>query len=803
MHSVSSFRIFFTDSNSSILISQMTTLKLPVNGGSVLVHNVAYSDKISGTILSVGRLCTAGVVPCFDDLDLSLLVCGFLVTTTFKNNCWWMDVLTMGGTERLAAVPPSCDLSEIEMNPISQPSNTVLNLYKPLDLLALDVIGPFSSDTQGFCYLLTIRDHASTYSMVYPLKDQSDTPNAILDAIKQFQVQLRLTTKALRTENAREFTSASFTSLLSNLGVGFLPQENGEAERLNRTLGDMARLMMLQSKMPDRFWRFAYASACFLHNRLFLAPPAIIWRATLNCYALPFWSGCNCPCPRSAAMSQAISEGGVLPPAQTINVRQLAVMGPGKQQASSIRKRCAATLGQVPTERYFNNENTVMDTLPVAKDITIPEHLGQVLSGLLSHKWRKACKAELEQMLLRDVWEPVVKDNTMKTIGHRWVFNIKRCVDRTIEKFKACLIVRGDCQRPGVDCTETYAPTASLMLLRLVLAHAVCNNWVISSFDVSGAYLHSPVKETVFIEPPTFFFPELKGKALRLKKALYGMRQAGRCWWIFLLDILTQMGFAAMEVDQSLYLFHNSKVIVAIWIHVSNGVVALNSMAAMSDFRDRLCSEVDIKWQDTISQIVGLKCVFDKGEVVIAQKRLTDGIIAAYPRQVVKRDSPLPVLPKTFSAEKGDILDATPFCLVIGSLAYLVSGSRPDLAFAVNYLAPPKAHWDMLDHMVGYLLKTQHHQLKLQPEKVSLNLWSNTGWGGNLKQSQTSFMLKLGNAPILWCSKRQGVVALSTCAAEYIALSDSVQLLVQAICQLSHLSDSFDKTIFCNNQAAV
>ncbi|MBW0547715.1 hypothetical protein O181_087430 [Austropuccinia psidii MF-1] len=175
------------------------------------------------------------------------------------------------------------------------------------------------------------------------------------------------------------------------------------------------------------------------------------------------------------------------------------------------------------------------------------------------------------------------------------------------------------------------------------------------------------------------------------------MRQAGICWWIFLSDILTQMGFAAMEVDQSLYIFCNGKDIVAIWIHVDNGVVASNSSAAISDFKDRICSEVDIKWQDTISQIVGLECTFDKGEVVIAQKRLMDGIIAAYPRQVVKRDSPLPVLPKTFSAAKKDILDATPFCFVIGSLAYLVSGSRPDLAFAVNYLAqhsmaPSKAH---------------------------------------------------------------------------------------------------------------
>ncbi|MBW0481590.1 hypothetical protein O181_021305 [Austropuccinia psidii MF-1] len=64
-------------------------------------------------------------------------------------------------------------------------------------------------------------------------------------------------------------------------------------------------------------------------------------------------------------------------------------------------------------------------------------------------------------------------------------------------------------------------------------------------------------------------------------------------------------------------------------------------------------------------------------------------------------------------------------------------------------------------------------------------------------------MLKLSNAPILWGSKRQTVVALSTCAAEYIALSDLTRHLVQAINQLAQLAQDFKKMIFCDNQAVV
>ncbi|MBW0481713.1 hypothetical protein O181_021428 [Austropuccinia psidii MF-1] len=108
--------------------------------------------------------------------------------------------------------------------------------------------------------------------------------------------------------------------------------------------------------------------------------------------------------------------------------------------------------------------------------------------------------------------------------------------------------------------------------------------------------------------------------------------------------------------------------------------------------------------------------------------------------------------------DKGVVMDATPFRSVVGSLAYLVSGSCPDLAFVVNYLArhsmaPTAAHWEMSDCVVGYLLKTRKNGVMLRPGDLLLNLWSDAGWGSKLEHSQSGFILKLGDAPILWASK--------------------------------------------------
>ncbi|MBW0500491.1 hypothetical protein O181_040206 [Austropuccinia psidii MF-1] len=737
-------------------------LKIPVQGGHIIICDVPFSKKISGTILSVRRLCRAGVVPLFSKLKLSLLLNHFVVVTTFVNNCWWLDIFQNKGTNVSVAVTPSSCL--IEMNPISPSSSKSLSLRewhewlghacekavisflkqhvptfntkqwqpffceifaraksmhhlaractdilkeKPLGLLVLDIMGPFNTNAQGFRYILTVRDHVSTYSIVYPLKSRSEAPQAIISCITQLKVRLRLTPRALRMDKAREFTSSL-------------------------KWGDMAHAMMTQSGMPTRFWHYTYTSACYIHNRI------------------P-----NLRCANSLPYQELFGQTPVIATVYPFGAEAIVNL-PANQQPHKLVPRGVPCklLKPLMTGGYLADDNEAISSLPLAKDIVIPDHLSQAFSGSRKGDWTTVCLAELDQMKQRDVWEVVNKTPGMKTISHQWVFDIKCSIDGTVEKFKAQMVACGDCQRPGVDCTET------------------------------GAYLYSPVEETVLIEPPTTFLPHLKGKVLRLKKAPYGMKQAGRFWWFFLSGTLERMGFAATEVDQSLYLFHNDQEVIAIWIDADDGVVTSNSLGAISRFKMVLFGELDIKWSDQLTHIVGLNCAFGEGEVTITQGHLTNGILEAYPRQIIKHYAPLPVLPAGSAIPNQDALDPTPYRSVVGSLASLVRGSRPDLAFAFNYLAqhsmkPTAKHWLLLDHV------------------------SDAGWGGDLECSQSSFILKLGDAPIRWSSKQQTVVALYTCAEEYVALSDLTQHLLQAINQLAQLAEKFTNMIFCDNQAEV
>ncbi|MBW0504804.1 hypothetical protein O181_044519 [Austropuccinia psidii MF-1] len=592
----------------------------------------------------------------------------------------------------------------------------------------------------------------------------------------------------------------------------------------------MVRAMLTKSSMPSRFWKFAYALACYLHNWcpnslphqvLYGRPPSIATlypfgeRAIIHVPAVQQSHKLDVRGIECQILKPLLASGGWLlwDPENNQMIHSASAVFPHFQTAQSTQGLPAAhtqcdDTWQGPTEVFFAREERAIDSLLLAKDISIPENLKQALAGPDRHCWEQACLEELQQMKKHGIWKAIEKTPEMKTIGHHWVFDTKMGESGNVEKFKARLVACGDRQQPGIDCTEMYAPTASLMSLRLLLATACLQHWKVCSFDVSRAYLYSPVEETIWMEPPTHFMPFPIGKVLHLQKALYSMKQAGRCWWLHLLGILERLGFASCEVDMSLYVFCKDETIIAIWIHVDDGMIASNSPTAIEHSHEALCSNFEIKWSENMKQIVGLECVFGEDEVTISQNRLTNDILGAYPRKILQRDSPLPPIQTPASNIEGVIMDAMPFRSVIESLTYLVSGSHLDLAFAVNYLArhsmaPMATHWDVLDHLVGYLLKMRGHRIILRPGECALNLWSDAGWGGELERSQSAFMLKPGDTPILRGSKRQTVVALSTCAAEYIVLSDSTQHLVQEINQLTQLAQDLKKMIFCNNQAAV
>ncbi len=144
----------------------------------------------------------------------------------------------------------------------------------PLELVHSDLCGKMGEKSLGGAeYFLTFLDDNTLFAWVYPLK----TKDQVFEKFKNWQVQVKnysgCKLKTLRTDNGGEFTSTKFQSYLKSCGVRHeltipkTPEQNGAAERLNRTLVETTRAMLLDAKLSQKFWAEAVSTATYMRNR--------------------------------------------------------------------------------------------------------------------------------------------------------------------------------------------------------------------------------------------------------------------------------------------------------------------------------------------------------------------------------------------------------------------------------------------------------------------------------------------------------------------------------------------------------
>ncbi|KAI7944102.1 hypothetical protein MJO28_011630 [Puccinia striiformis f. sp. tritici] len=175
--------------------------------------------------------------------------------------------------------------------------------------------------------------------------------------------------------------------------------------------------------------------------------------------------------------------------------------------------RVVLHLGQEKTKEICEEQDSIINNLQAISDADIPTSLKNALKSPVAPTFKSGCLTkwdQVEQINTFDVEEKADKDS----IGTQFVFDIKRKADSTIEKLKARFVVRGFKQHLGIEMQSTFAPTASLTTLKMLLTLAIKNKWIINLLNITGAFVHSLIKETTYVDPPTKLFPHLDGKVL-------------------------------------------------------------------------------------------------------------------------------------------------------------------------------------------------------------------------------------------------------------------------------------------------
>ena len=233
---------------------------------------------------------------------------------------------------------------------------------------------------------------------------------------------------------------------------------------------------------------------------------------------------------------------------------------------------------------------------------SVPRSMSDALKREDGKQWQAAAEVEINAHLENGTWIPSPLPPGKKAIPCRWVFAKKYNADDSLERRKARLVAKGFQQRPGFDYIETFAPTVRMASIRTVLALAALEDLDLRSVDISHAYINGTLEEEIYMQQPDGFQFGKPGDVLRLVKSLYGLKQAGRVWYLELSNALKQEGFTRLQSDASLFLWRKGDVRIIMSVFTDDIIIASPSSAESDLMVARLSQHFKTYWSDKHSQ---------------------------------------------------------------------------------------------------------------------------------------------------------------------------------------------------------
>ena len=436
----------------------------------------------------------------------------------------------------------------------------------------------------------------------------------------------------------------------------------------------------------------------------------------------------------------------------------------------------------------------------------------------------KAINVELKNLKAAGTWDVVERPENTNVVDSKWVFRLKKDAEGRVVKWKARLVARGFTQVYGVNYFETFAPVARLASIRTILAIATRNNWEIDMFDFHSAYLNGVLDddEEIYMEqPPHHEEKERSRYVVKLKKSLYGLKQAGRKWYDSLCRSLAEIGFVRSAADPAVFYIRVGADVVVLAIHVDDTTITGSTAKLVNEFKGRIDQKFKITDLGSISWLLGLAIERDRvaRTLYISQRSYIESIIRRFNLEDAK---PLTIpidpnisLSKDHCAETEEEKKAmknVPYREAIGALNWVAVGSRPDIAFVVGQLAqfmenPVKVHWEAVKRVLRYLKGTKDVKLTYgKSGNRGLEAFVDAdGATQEHRRAISGFVVIIDGGAVSWMSKKQELVTLSTMEGEYVAATHAAKELLWLRRLIADIFRSLRQPIllYCDNQSAI
>lgn len=425
----------------------------------------------------------------------------------------------------------------------------------------------------------------------------------------------------------------------------------------------------------------------------------------------------------------------------------------------------------------------------------------EILNAPDKPKFQEAMNKEIDQHNNRKNWVLVPRSDVpdhLSVLPSVWAMRRKRDLSTgEITKWKARLNVDGSKQKYGLDYDETYAPVASWASIRLILLISCLNGWHRRQLDFVQAFPQAPVEKELYIEIPRGCniggHYTSQNWVLRVLNNIYGQKQAGKVWYDYLTKgLIDKINFKQSQHDPCI-LWRGNVILI---LYTDDTIITGPNVKAIDKAIKDISSLYEITSSDEVADFLGVNIDTNQatGEILLTQKKLIQSILKDLG---LAENSNL----RTTPAISTKILHAHPespifnehwhYRMIIGKLNYLEKSTRPDIAYAVHQCArfssdPRTEHAKAVKAIARYLAATKDKGIIFKPNYDGLECYSDADFSGNwLKEtaevdpttarSRTGYVLKYGGCPLIWASRLQTEIALSSTESEYIALSQSLR----------------------------
>ncbi|KAH9735120.1 hypothetical protein KPL71_017636 [Citrus sinensis] len=656
-------------------------------------------------------------------------------------------------------------------------SKNHVSTSKPLQLLHIDLFGPSRyASLSGKYYAFVIVDDYSRYTWVLFLANKDDAIDAFRIFYKKVQNEKGYFITCIRSDHGGEFENHAFENFCNDFGIEHqfssprTPQQNGVVERKNRSIQEMARIMLNENSLPKYFWAEAVNTACYVLNRVLIRPnlnktPYELWKDKKPNIGYFKVFGCKCFVlntkdnlgkfdPKSD-VGIFLSYSNSSKAYRVYNKRTLVVEESmhvtfDESNPSSMEKVVVDDNAEEEQQEEASNDNQEDVSHGIQEEhqeeTNVEQNEGDPSRGVTTRSslrntcehtafisqiepksfadaendesWIMAMQEELNQFERNNVWELVPNPEHQSIIGTKWVFRNKMDESGVVVRNKAGLVAQGYNQEEGIDFDETFAPVARLESIRMLLAYACHKDFILYQMDVKSVFLNGYIMEEVYVkQPPGFENEKFSDHVYKLSKALYGLKQAPRAWYDrlknFLLDNDSSMG----KADTTLFVKHKNQDILIVQIYVDDIIFGSTNELLCKDFSSCMSQEFEMSMMGELKYFLRLQIKQNEEGIFINQAKYVKDLLKrfGYDNETAK-STPMSTTIKLDKDEKGKEVDIKTYRGMIGSLLYLTA-SRPDIMFSVCLCArfqscPKESHILAVKRIFRYLIGT-----------INLGLW--------------------------------------------------------------------------------